>query len=102
MLTLPASTINDIFVFQITLTSERVELDSIEGPVRHRLRRSLQRSCTACISLLPLQNVLECVVAPMPCFGPLAVACAYFIASGGSRMLALRVENFLGQRNCRI
>src|SRR5690242_11750225 len=102
MLAVPASTIDDILAFLITLTTKRVELVSIEGPVRHGFQWYLQRSCTACISLLSLQNVLECVIAPLPCFGSLAMARAYFIACGSSAILALCIENFLRQCHRRI
>jgi len=76
------------------LTAKRVELVPIECSVRQRLRWSLQRRCAACIVLLPLQNLLERLVAPSPCFGSLAMARSYLISCGCSAMLAFRVENF--------
>ena len=54
------------------------------------------------IVLLPLQNMLECFVAPLPGFYSFAMSRPDFVARSCPSVLALRVEDFLGQRYCRI
>src|SRR3569833_1134710 len=101
-LTLPAPLIVDLLVFLIMLATKRIELVSVEDSVPDVWVAYSLRGCPAGFVLLPLQNELECFFSALPGFGSLAMAGAYFIACGCSAVLALGVEDFLGQRYCGI